>query len=545
MLDPSDLETADPNTIGKYYETVNLEQEVACLMLSSMSPDLQKTLKKYNAYDLLKELRTMFEEQAKQELFKTVKVLVPSCYVLFDLEPLSLSFDLSLCPRSLNLYPSINSNSYRDVVILSAGGTTFGTSYEEVHSELKYDSMGKSILELHAMLKLYEKGISKKAETLAVLAIREGKIQKDKKKPQGAKGKDKGKNKLAYAPKPKISPPPKRDNPKKDSGLEGSKNLKHKALSLYVGNGMRTAIEAIGSFDLVLPSGLIIVLDNCHFAPTITSGVVSISCLVNNSYIYTFTNYGIFVLKDNVFYFNAIPRDSIYEIDMHNIYSIISSMFNVSNKRAKHAMDYSYLWHCRLGKKHMDKLQHDRILELTHDESLKKYDFSRYGYVYPMKHKHKVERTPCEIWHEKAPKLSYLRVWGCEALVKQDMLDKLDSRSIKFIFVGYTKETMGYYLYYPLENKIFIARNAKFFENRLMVQEASGSHGLLESSGSDEGLELIQEEDTQHSGNTSAVHNEVAPIEVEPQNVEVPIRRSTRIPPTLDRYSFYVDVEEY
>ncbi|GKF82903.1 hypothetical protein Tco_0244559, partial [Tanacetum coccineum] len=35
-----DLETANPDTIDKYYETVNIKQEVACLMLSSMSPDL-------------------------------------------------------------------------------------------------------------------------------------------------------------------------------------------------------------------------------------------------------------------------------------------------------------------------------------------------------------------------------------------------------------------------------------------------------------------------------------------------------------------------
>ncbi|GJW73181.1 zinc finger, CCHC-type containing protein [Tanacetum coccineum] len=125
----------------------------------------------------------------------------------------------------------------------------------------------------------------------------------------------------------------------------------------------------------------------------------------------------------------------------------------------------------------------------------------------------KVERTPYEICHEKDPKLSYLRVWGCEAHVKRDTPDKLDPRSIKCIFVGYPKETMGYYFYYPLKNKIFVARNAKFFENSLMVQEASGSHGLLELSGSDKGLELIQEEDTQHSKNTSEVHNEVAPIE--------------------------------
>ncbi|GJW76759.1 zinc finger, CCHC-type containing protein [Tanacetum coccineum] len=178
-------------------------------------------------------------------------------------------------------------------------------------------SIGKTIAELHAMLKFHEKGIPKKAETPDVSEIREGKIQKDKKKPQWAKGKDKGKNKLAYAPKPKIPPPPKRDNPTKDfvchhckEGLRGSKKLKHRALSLYVGNGMRATVEAIGSFDLVLPSGLIIVLDNCHSALTITRGVVSISRLVNNGYIHTFANYGISVLKDNVFYFNAIPHDA-------------------------------------------------------------------------------------------------------------------------------------------------------------------------------------------------------------------------------------------
>nr|GEW67343.1 zinc finger, CCHC-type [Tanacetum cinerariifolium] len=78
-------------------------------------------------------------------------------------------------------------------------------------------SMGKMIAELHVMLKLYKKGILKKAETLVVLSIREGKIQKNKKKPRGAKGKDKGKNKLVYAPKPKILPSPKRHNPAKDS----------------------------------------------------------------------------------------------------------------------------------------------------------------------------------------------------------------------------------------------------------------------------------------------------------------------------------------
>ncbi|GKA05015.1 retrotransposon protein, putative, ty1-copia subclass [Tanacetum coccineum] len=230
-------------------------------------------------------------------------------------------------------------------------------------------------------------------------------------------------------------------------GLKGSEKLKHGALILYMGNEMRATVEAIESFNLILPSGLIIVLDNCHFAPTVTRGVVSISRLVKNGYIHTFTNYGIYISKDNVFYFNAIPHDGIYEIDMHNIYPNVSSNYNVSNKRAKHGLDSYYLWHCRLrhiNKKRMEMLQRDGLLQPTHDESHEKYksctsgkmarkpfshqverakdllglihtdvcgpfktvsreganyfitftdDFSRYGFVYLMKHKHEVFET--------------------------------------------------------------------------------------------------------------------------------------------------------
>nr|GEV41445.1 hypothetical protein [Tanacetum cinerariifolium] len=63
----------------------------------------------------------------------------------------------------------------------------------------------------------------------------------------------------------------------------------------------------------------------------------------------------------------------------------------------------------------------------------------------------KVEKTPYELWHGKVPNLSYLKVWGCEAHVKRHAPDKLQQRSVMCIFVGYPKETMGYYFYYPHE----------------------------------------------------------------------------------------------
>ncbi|GJV64285.1 retrotransposon protein, putative, ty1-copia subclass [Tanacetum coccineum] len=63
--------------------------------------------------------------------------------------------------------------------------------------------------------------------------------------------------------------------------------------------------------------------------------------------------------------------------------------------------------------------------------------------------------------------------------------------SIKFLFVGYPNETMGYSFYYPPENKVIVAQNAEFFENSLITQEVSGS------------LEDLEEEVymVQHEGN--------------------------------------------
>nr|GEU96019.1 retrovirus-related Pol polyprotein from transposon TNT 1-94 [Tanacetum cinerariifolium] len=151
----------------------------------------------------------------------------------------------------------------------------------------------------------------------------------------------------------------------------------------------------------------------------------------------------------------------------------------------------------------------------------------------------KVEKTPYEAWHGKAPKLSYLKVWGCEALVKRDTLtkpNKLEPRSIKCIFVGYPKETMGYSFYYPPKNKVLVARNAEFLENSLIDQEAKGSL---------KDLEIIQKEDTHPSLDTSLNHEE-EDLEIdEPQNDIVPIRRSTRIRHALDHMCLYIDAEDH
>ncbi|GJS64367.1 zinc finger, CCHC-type containing protein [Tanacetum coccineum] len=102
--------------------------------------------------------------------------------------------------------------------------------------------------------------------------------------------------------------------------------------------------------------------------------------------------------------------------------------------------------------------------------------------------------------------------------------------------LGYPKETMGYSFYYPPENKVLVARNAEFLENSLITQEASGSL---------EDLEIIQEEDTHPSIDTS-LHHEEDDLEIDkPQSDIIPIRRSTRTRNAPNRMCLYIDAEEH
>nr|GEU70735.1 hypothetical protein [Tanacetum cinerariifolium] len=144
-------------------------------------------------------------------------------------------------------------------------------------------------------------------------------------------------------------------------------------------------------------------------------------------------------------------------------------------------------------------------------------DYSRYGYVYLLKHKHevfekfKVFKNEVENQLQKTIKglrsdrgseyisqefKDYLKTYGIFQQLnppytpqhnesatrilnmvptkKRDTADKLQQRSVKCIFIGYPKETMGYYFYILPENKIVVSRYAEFFEKNLITQEVSG-----------------------------------------------------------------------
>nr|GEX42968.1 retrotransposon protein, putative, Ty1-copia subclass [Tanacetum cinerariifolium] len=221
-------------------------------------------------------------------------------------------------------------------------------------------NMRKIVVELHALLIEYEKGLPKKAATQQVMVIQGGRIHKANKKSQIAKGrgKEKGKEKdKSYISKPKNPKPSVKERPTKDDTCHHCKEVGHWKRNCHV-----YLAELIVKKKQVGTTNSSEVLFQFHVWLTMV--------LPNVLWIMEFQ-----FQRMMFFIFNAISSNGIYEIDMINRVPNVNSIYIVSNKRAKHNLDSTYLWHCHLAhisKKRIEKMQHDGLLKSTDEESFDK-----------------------------------------------------------------------------------------------------------------------------------------------------------------------------
>ncbi|VFQ87889.1 unnamed protein product, partial [Cuscuta campestris] len=314
-------------------------------------------------------------------------------------------------------------------------------------------------------------------------------------------------------------------------GLKQSRRLARGEIELRVGNGAPVAALAIGTYSLVLPSGLMLELNDCLYVPAISRNIISVSCLDKSGFIISIKDKSLSVYRKNVFYANANMTNGLYVLDLD------MPVYNISAKRNKpNGLNQTYLWHCRLGhinEKCISKLHRSGMLEsfdlesydtcescllgkmtkspftghgeragdllaLIHSdvcglfnttarESFWGYALSTAIYTLNQVPTKAVEGTPYQLWTGKCPVLSHLKIWGCEAYVKRLMTNgKLDAKSDKCFFVGYPKETRGYSFYHPIDKKVFVARNGVFLEKEFLSIATSGRKIELEEIRDDE-----------------------------------------------------------
>nr|GEW58964.1 retrotransposon protein, putative, Ty1-copia subclass [Tanacetum cinerariifolium] len=367
----------------------------------------------YSPYEMLQELKSMFKKQARVERFD----LIQTFHACKQEKGKPVALYVLQMKGYVDQLERLGYMLPQDLIVglILNGLTKYSARFVRNYN---MHNMGKTIGELHAMLIEYEKCLPKKAETPQVMIIKGGKVQKSKKKSIKANGK--GNDKQVYIPTPKNLKPSAKEHPAKDG-------IDHRFKEFSRGlqkQGNRNKEHSICTWAMV--------------------SIVSVRRLVENGFVQCLMDFGISVSKNNAFYFNANPSNVIYEIDMHDLVPNVNSIYNVSTKRVKHNLDSTYLWHCRLAhisKKCIEKLQQEGLLRSTDDESFdacvsclsgkitKKsfprrpkratdligiihtdvcgplrhvsrqgasyfitftVDYSRYGYVYLLKHKHKL-----------------------------------------------------------------------------------------------------------------------------------------------------------
>nr|GFC66130.1 hypothetical protein [Tanacetum cinerariifolium] len=179
-----------PEILAAHAAWVKGSKEIAGLVLMTMEPEIQQNLEPLHAHKMLKEQE---ERQSVSSYVLKMKGYIDNLERLGH--PVTLGLGVSLILIGLR------------------------KEYDGFVQNYNMHSMGKTVNELHAMLKLHEQTLPK-SNALALNAIRAGKVQKSNKhkkshSQKGAKGQNQGKGK--FVPKPKIFPPPKKENPAKDS----------------------------------------------------------------------------------------------------------------------------------------------------------------------------------------------------------------------------------------------------------------------------------------------------------------------------------------
>jgi hypothetical protein len=140
-------------------------------------------------------------------------------------------------------------------------------------------------------------------------------------------------------------------------------------LDVRVGNGAKVAVLAVGTYHLSLPSGLVLELNNCYCIPTLSKNIISSSCLEQvDGLKIVIENKCCSIFRNGIFYAECPLVNGLYVLDLED-----KSVCNINVMRLRpNDLNPTFIWHCRLGhinEKHIEQLHKDGLLSSFDFES--------------------------------------------------------------------------------------------------------------------------------------------------------------------------------
>lgn len=112
--------------------------------------------------------------------------------------------------------------------------------------------------------------------------------------------------------------------------------------------------------------------------------------------------------------------------------------------------------------------------------------------------------TPFELWHKKSIDVSILKVFGCDvyAHIPDQKRKKLDAKSKKGIFVGYSETTKGFKVFFPDERKILLSRDV-IFDEKLKTFDVTISDSFESENTVRSNIDKTNENETSNNDNNT------------------------------------------
>ncbi|KAK8983773.1 hypothetical protein V6N11_009559 [Hibiscus sabdariffa] len=614
----ADASTADKDKYKKHMDDM---LDVGCLMLATMTPELQKQHEDMVAYEMIQNLKNIYEGQARQERYETSKALF-QCKMSEGAQVGAHVIKMMGYIQTLEkLGFALNNELAIDVILQS-----LPDSFNYFVLNFNMNEFNKTLPQLLGMLRTAESNM-KKGGSKSILMVREAKRKEKKVAKSKGVGKTKSKGKEALKPKGGVSKdgkcfhcgktghwkrncPMYLEDVKKAKavgasvsgiyvidvnmstspswvldtgcgshictsvqGLHMRRTLAKGDVDLRVGNGARVAALAVGTYVLALPSDPFVfeqfdVCESCLLgkmtkAPFSGKGerasdllglIHSDVCGPMNTqarggyqYFITFTDdfsrYGyIYLMRHKS---ESLEKFKEFKNEVQNQHG--KSIKALRSDRGGEYLSQEFdelLKECGIVSKltppgtpqwnGVSERRNRTLLDMVRSMmSHTDLPTSFWGYAletaaFTLNHvpSKSVQKTLHEMWTGRSPNMSFLRIWGCKAYVKHQMSTKLEPKSQKCTFVGYPKETKGYYFYN--ENKVFVARTGVFLEKEFLTNSGKGRNIELE--------EVQQQQDIEPEVEEISQEVEENSTDLETQS----LWRSTRERHEPERYGFLV-----
>ncbi|KAK8661417.1 hypothetical protein V6N13_091022 [Hibiscus sabdariffa] len=441
------IEEAVPNDPGakapradkdKFKKHMDDMLDVGCLMLATMTPKLQKQHEDMVAYEMIQNLKEIYEGQARQERYETSKALF-QCK-MSEGSPVGAHVIkmMGYIQTLEKLGFALNDELAIDVVLQS-----LPDSFSQFILNFNMNEIEKTLPQLLGMLRTAE-GNMKKGGSKSVLMVREAKGKGKKVAESKGIGKTKPKGKAALKPKGGVSKDGKcfhcgktghwkRNWPIYLEEVKKAKAVGASVSGIYVIDvNMSTSSSWV--LDIGCGSDICTSVQGLHTRRNLAKGDIDLR-VGNGARVaaLAFKEFKNEVQNQHGKSIKALRSDRGGEYLSQDFDELLKECGTVSQLTPPGTPQ----WNGVSERRNRTLLDMVRSM-MSHTDlptSFWGYALKATAFTLNRVPSKSVQKTPHEMWTGKRPNISFMKIWGCKAYVKHQISTKLEPKSEKCTFV--------------------------------------------------------------------------------------------------------------